>query len=218
VFDLDDTLYMERDYVRSGFRHVAEAVASDLHPSNTIFDFLWGLFEQGVRGDTFDRLVAAFPSIPMTAEQLVACYRSHLPAIRLLDGAHDVIESLAAGGCRVGLLSDGPLASQDAKVKALGLEAVLSPVVLTSAWGHTFSKPHPRGYEQFPEHWRLEHERLVYVADNPEKDFVTPKRLGWRTIRLRMDGQLRSCLEASSNDHAPDDEIRSLEELTGRLP
>ncbi|MGN6385172.1 MAG: HAD family hydrolase, partial [Verrucomicrobiota bacterium] len=27
----------------------------------------------------------------------------------------------------------------------------------------------------------------VYIADNPRKDFITARKLGWKTIRVRRD-------------------------------
>ena len=52
IFDLDDTLYDEREYVRSGFDAVDNYMASNgVHGfGNTI----WSLFENGARGNTFN--------------------------------------------------------------------------------------------------------------------------------------------------------------------
>ena len=64
VFDLDDTLYLERDYVRSGFQAVAGIVSREMgHAPGEIFESLCGMFERGVRGDTFDRLLQEYPRI-----------------------------------------------------------------------------------------------------------------------------------------------------------
>ena len=49
VLDLDDTLYLERDYVRSGFTHVAYLEARGLANSAEVFAFLWAGFEAGER-------------------------------------------------------------------------------------------------------------------------------------------------------------------------
>lgn len=55
VFDLHDILYLERDYVLSGFRGAADAAAPTLSASpEELFEHLRGLFEWDVRSDTFD--------------------------------------------------------------------------------------------------------------------------------------------------------------------
>ena len=46
AFDVDDTLYLERDYVRSGFRAVAERVRRD-HGLEGFFEGAWDAFSSG---------------------------------------------------------------------------------------------------------------------------------------------------------------------------
>ena len=46
VFDVDDTLYLERDYVRSGFHAVATWAEETLDVTG-VFDTAWGLFLAG---------------------------------------------------------------------------------------------------------------------------------------------------------------------------
>jgi len=62
VFDMDDTLYSERDYVRSGFGVVAQHAASTTDEATILFAWLWSAFEAGRRDDTIDGLFGAFPS------------------------------------------------------------------------------------------------------------------------------------------------------------
>ena len=61
IFDMDDTLYDEIDYCKSGFRAVAEFLA-DLPDSLTvehIFDAFWKQFNAGNRTRTFDIVLTA---------------------------------------------------------------------------------------------------------------------------------------------------------------
>jgi len=53
---------------------------------------------------------------------------------------------------------------------------------------------------------------FVYVADNPRKDFIGARQLGWRTVRVRRDGGEHHRYEASVAE-AADVEIASLREL-----
>jgi putative hydrolase of the HAD superfamily len=216
VFDLDDTLYLERQYVRSGFRCVADTLDGLGGCSgDDLFRFLWSHFERGVRGDAFDRLLKAYPALVprVQIEALVSAYRTHRPNIAPAAGVADMLHHWRGLGYQMGLLSDGPLACQRAKVAALGLAPLFLPVVLTDSWGREFWKPHPRGYEQFEADWGLAPDQLVYIADNPEKDFVTPRDRGWHTIRLRDPGQLRCEHEPASAEYAAHEEISHWMEL-----
>ena len=47
VFDLDDTLYPERDYVRSGYRVVARHLAGMLKRDEPMDTWLWKRFLSG---------------------------------------------------------------------------------------------------------------------------------------------------------------------------
>lgn len=220
VLDLDDTLYLEREYVRSGFLEVARLAGRAANvPVSEVAENLWGGFVGGVRGDAFDRLLRRFPVMQEhhMLEDLVNAYRDHKPSIRLTRDAARFLDAAAGRGVRLGVLTDGVLQSQRAKVGVLGLDAICDPIVYTDEWGREYWKPHVRGYELFAERWGVAPHHLVYVGDNPEKDFITPRRMGWTTIRLRRRGQLRFTLEPQSSAYAPHFEINSLCSLTDFL-
>lgn len=190
VLDVDDTLYLERDYVRSGFK----AVASYLEDNFGIEDFwerAWRLFNSGARGNIFDlvlandvRLAGRFD--PWT---LVEIYREHVPAISLLPDAREFINE-----CRrradVAVVTDGPIASQRAKLRALDADEWANEIVVTSEKGMEWHKPSTRAFAYLQEHFRASAGDCAYFGDNPCKDFIGPKALGWRTVRVRRLGGL----------------------------
>ena len=219
VFDIDDTLYLERDYVRSGFDHVARTIGKTDEEARVLSAWLWAAFEDGVRGDTFDRLREAFPEVGQRSStaDLVEAYRTHRPSIDLLPGTVGVLETLGRHGTRLGVLSDGPVRSQAAKADALGLGRWFDPVLLTSASGTAFHKPGTAGFEAIARGWTLSPAELVYVADNPAKDFAGPRALGWLTVRLRHECQLRYALEPVGDADRPEIEVASIEDLPSSL-
>jgi putative hydrolase of the HAD superfamily len=214
VFDLDDTLYLEREYVRSGF----DAVGAEAESRWGIADFAgraWRLFEEGTRGNIFDLVLVecGVTCPPEAMASLVACYREHRPAIRLLDDARSCLDRLLGRVALAGL-TDGPAASQRAKVTALGLERWLSPMIVTSELGPGLGKPSPHGFRRIEEATGEHGAACLYVADNPSKDFAGPRQLGWRTVRIRRPGGLYAD-RVSGEDI--DWEIESLDELAGGL-
>lgn len=215
VFDLDDTLYPERQYVRSGFARVARMAGRTESEARVVAAWLERSFEDGTRGDTFNGLVAAFPDVArrLSVAALIDAYRSHEPDIELEPGVEAVLDGLQAHGLRLGVLSDGPLASQVAKARRLRLDRWFDPVLLTASLGEDAAKPSPKGFEAIARAWGLDHAHLAYVADNPQKDFVAPHSLGWLTVRLRCRGQLRFALEAPAGEFRAELEIASLDDL-----
>jgi putative hydrolase of the HAD superfamily len=212
VFDLDDTLYLERDFVRSGFRAVDDWIA-ERHLASGFFDLAWALFEAGRRGDIFDQVLRSL-EIPASVDlvhDLVGIYRSHRPSIEL---PRDAVAALTdfCFRCPMALLTDGFRRTQERKVEALGLAERLWPIIYTDSFGRGMWKPHPRGFLAIQEGFGLQPHQLAYIADNPAKDFITPRRLGWKTIRVRRpEGQYAHlCVEQAIDAHYT---ITSLEEL-----
>lgn len=220
VFDIDDTLYLEADYVRSGFRSVSRFLAQGGAVSFAeAYAYLEGCFERGVRQNTFDLLLEDMPQLGSQFEvrELVEAYRVHAPEIDFLPGMRELLEALRARGARLAALSDGFLESQRRKVAALELKRLVEHAVLTDQWGREFWKPNPRAFEHLAERWEIPAGRLAYVGDNPAKDFVAPNRLRWRTIRLRIPGQLRVDQQPPTEDHAPQVTVCSVDELDRSL-
>ena len=199
VFDLDDTLYAERDYVRSGYRavggHLREMLGRDRLARDGVTgeDWLWQRFCAGRADGAFDALNEAFALGLSTADihALVAVYRSHRPDIRPADGAAAALRRLG-GRCRLGLLSDGFLPAQRLKLDALGLGGFFDAVVFTEELGRECWKPSRAGFEAVARALGAAHDTCAYIGDNPGKDFVAPNALGWLTVQVVRPGQVHA--------------------------
>lgn len=185
VLDIDDTLFLERDYVRSGFDTVGTWVSSQLGLEG-FGTLAWSAFEAGSRHRIFDEVLKSFgyPSDPSLIEQMVARYRNHSPVIGLAPDARDALDRWH-GRVALAAITDGPLMSQRAKATTLALDAWVQPIVFTAALGDGMGKPHPAAFEFVQEQLGVDGSHCVYVADNPSKDFIAPKKLGWQTVRVR---------------------------------
>ena len=57
LFDLDDTLYLEKDFVKSGFKSVASFIQNDNGINEeVVYDRLWSIFNSGEREKIFDKI------------------------------------------------------------------------------------------------------------------------------------------------------------------
>jgi putative hydrolase of the HAD superfamily len=149
VFDIDDTLYLERDYVRSGFA-AAGAWASERLGVHDLADRAWAAFVAGRRATIFDEVLAGYGvrATPPVVAGLVESYRSHVPAIALLPDAGSCLDAITrTSRLAAAVVTDGPLASQRAKAEALGLERWVDPIVFTEALGPGWAKPAPHAFE-----------------------------------------------------------------------
>lgn len=212
VLDLDDTLYLERDYVRSGI----VAVGDWMRKRRGVADFATAaqaLWDSGERGRLFDGTLTQFGITPdrSLVEALVVTYRAHRPDIRL---AADAATFLADPcGNRLALITDGPPIAQLRKIEALGLDrAGIDPLIRTGVWGDGFGKPHPRAFRMIEAQHGASGAQMIYVADNPAKDFIGPRALGWRTVQIDRDGAVHARI-APSEQHRADVTITSLADL-----
>ncbi len=213
VFDLDDTLYLERTFALSGFAAVGQWLRQRLACPGDPYTRMAALFDSEHRSRVFDRLLEEWgvrPAGPLVRE-MVDRFRAHRPQIRLCPDAEGVLTRWT-GRFRLGLISDGPLSVQQNKVAALGLTSRLDEIILTDRWGEAFWKPHPRAFEWLEQAWGVCGGQLVYLADNPAKDFLAPRQRGWQTVRVRRDEGIHSLREAEPGTEA-DHEVRSLEDV-----
>lgn len=181
VFDLDDTLYPEIDFVKSGYKAVAEFL--DSQRQKELFDFMWMLFESGDRRRIFDTVLEQF-SFSETVDHCVNVYRFHKPDLSLDSSVLSFLE-LCRVKWRIGLITDGPYRMQEQKVEALGLGMFIDFPVFTDKYAAP--KPNELPYRMIMNTYS--DSSYVYISDNPQKDFVAPIKLGWRSIRvLRENG------------------------------
>jgi putative hydrolase of the HAD superfamily len=189
AFDLDDTLYLETDFIRSGFAAVEEALGIEGLAATA-----WALHAGGLRGSVLGEALRRHgrEGIDDDATRAVAIYRAHRPRIDLAADAAAALASLAADpSIELALISDGFAETQRNKIEALGIKRWIREMVLTDelAPDRACWKPHSAAFR------RLQAARAcpavrVYVADNPRKDFDAPVQLGWHTVRLRRPGGL----------------------------
>src|SRR5205814_2104697 len=113
---------------------------------------------------------------------------------------------------RLALISDGYLAVQERKLEALSLAGYFDAVIFSDELGRDFWKPHPRPFEECMSRLSLAPSAIVYVADNPNKDFKTARQMMMKTVRIRRAGTLHYDVRLSREFEA-DYEIKSLEEI-----
>ena len=216
ILDMDDTLYLERDYVISGFSAAAEALESN-ELSNAFLKQAISIFENGNRGNIFNLALKALNQCdnPLIVSDMLTRYREHLPSISLCTDATRFLED-GKGKFPIGLISDGYLPPQSQKVKALGLDRLIEKIVLTESLGREFWKPHTKAFKLIESHFGLQNSSCIYVGDNPRKDFDAPKLLGWTTIRIRRAGSLHYNSPDKPN-FEPDYQIENFEDLPSIL-
>ena len=182
VFDLDDTLYKEQDYLLSAYREIAARIESR-YGLEAVFDRMHQWWQAGE--NVFQRLIDTY-RLDMTLGELLTIYRSHMPAIRLDADTKCLLDRLQQYAV-LGLITDGRHLTQWHKIEALGLSAYMdaSDILISEETG--FEKPSDEPFRQVMV--RYPSRTYYYIGDNPAKDFVAPNLLGWTSICLLDDGR-----------------------------
>ena len=215
VFDLDDTLYPELSFARSGLIQVGMELEERLGCAG-ITEALLQTLENGTRGTIFNEVFPQYDVPNSEIERCVEQYRNHRPQIELYPDADTILDKYSHIA-HTAILTDGPVKTQRNKVEALGLSSRVDEVVYTDDFGRSNWKPSPMAYRYLVSHFGIAPDQFCYIGDNPEKDFVAARELGWTTIRiLRSDAMYERT--APSPEHKADHVIESFDELTRTWP
>ena len=184
IFDLDDTLYPENEFVLSGYRAVARKAAEPGECDyESAFERMQTAFRQTGRKAVFPCLLSHFPGLSMTLETMVRVYREHVPVIHLFPGYRLLLEELGKK-YRLGIITDGLPAVQRSKVLALGIENLFKKIIYTWDYGEERQKPHLFPFTLMLEALGIPPQSVLFIGDNPEKDGMGARGAGMIYVRV----------------------------------
>ncbi|WP_195467469.1 HAD-IA family hydrolase [Clostridium sp. D43t1_170807_H7] len=186
VFDLDDTLISEKEYIESGFNIISKEIAKrhNLY-SERVYEKMINLFEDSSK-NVFNRVLDYF-SIKYSNDEIldfINIYRNHKPNIKFYDDVIPTITALKEKEIKVGIITDGYKETQFKKIEVLGCMELFDEIIITDEMGREFWKPNEVSYKLMAERLNINLNEMIYVGDNVNKDFVTANKLGIETIHI----------------------------------
>ncbi|RTY66252.1 HAD family hydrolase [Flavobacterium bomense] len=205
VFDLDDTLIYEINFLNSAFREISKFIDPD--NATSIYNYMVLCYKEGK--NVFEELLLIYPLI--LKDELLTIYRNHFPSIELNEGVIEVLNYCKEKSFFLGLISDGRSITQRNKLAAIGIISFFDKIIISEEFGS--EKPTLENYKNF---FEIEAEEYFYIADNPKKDFISPNRLGWSTVCLKDKGlNIHQQNFDLPPEYLPIKIINSLKELIG---
>lgn len=193
LFDLDDTLYLQSEWLAGAWDAVAERATAFGISAPVLRASLEVTASEGSdRGAIIDRALAAINAACDVAP-LVEAFRAHAPT--RLSLLHPELRGMLDDVRRripIGLVTDGEPRVQEAKLDALGLADAFDAVIVSDVWGRNYRKPHRLPFDLALAALGVDAERAVFIGDRPDKDIVGAGRAGIRAIRVRT-GEYRAC-------------------------
>ena len=194
VWDLDDTIFRERDFCRSGFRliektlsekygekfkGIAEKMNHYLTERKNYFDLL-----DAILADSGEEEFRDASARKTAVADIVNLYRNHLPSDLLpAEGIKETLDQLQNRGVVMALVTDGRSNTQRSKIKALKLDKYIPADNIYISEEQHADKTQPDSFQSIVRKYP-EAKRFIYIGDNERKDFIMPNLLGWKTIKV----------------------------------
>lgn len=205
VFDLDDTIYSERDYQLSGYKFIIEScnLLYDVDITETVYAAV------NRNDDVLEEIVKHLKLSNNSKDSLLWLYRLHCPKISLSESTKLTLDIIKNNAKHVAIVTDGRELSQRQKLYSLGLSDW--PVFISESWDEI--KPGEKRFKHIMK--TMPASNFVYIGDNIKKDFITPNKLGWTSIGLKDSGHnIHSQNVAVMNSYLPHFWINTLNEVT----
>ncbi len=178
VFDLDDTLYNELDYLRSAYKSIAQHLDQDNW--KLLYSKMFSLYRSKI--NVFEFLSSSYE---IELRMLIAMYRDHQPDIQLFDGVIEILQDIQTRNGKIGIITDGRASTQRAKIQSLGILNYIDEIIISEELGS--EKPSFANFKAIEN--SLTGTVFYYIADNLKKDFIAPNALGWKTVGLIDNGK-----------------------------
>jgi putative hydrolase of the HAD superfamily len=199
VFDLDGTLLDRRRSFEQFVRDQWERFALSLDVGRE--QYVQTLIEvdrdgYAPRKELFTGICTQFELPSALAETLLKDYRVGFPrACLLFPDATQTLSSLRVSGLKLGLITNGSVRMQSAKLACLSLSPMFDTIVISEAEG--ISKPTRAIFERALERLNVSPAHAVFVGDHPEADVAGARAAGLRAI-WRRDPSVSRVVEADA--------------------
>jgi len=208
IFDLDETLIDRKGsldvYARRLFRDLP--ASSDCDDLVREFHRLDGN-GRVPRAEFFEALSRG-PLRGVSTARIEAHFRAHAwTEPLLLAGVLPLLRRLKHDGWRLGIVTNGGVPSQSAKIANTGLSELVDAFVISEAFGA--KKPAPEIFAHMADAIAIEPARSWFVGDDPRSDIWGARQSGFRTCwierHLEWPADLAPCYDAR---------IRSISEVS----
>ena len=185
VFDLDDTLYKEIDFLKSAYQEISSYISQNSgFAEDIVYEKMITSYYSG--DNPFQSVLDFVQSQDITISTLLNIYRNHEPNITLSESNQDVLAYLKANVYKIGLITDGRSVQQRNKLKALGLTEYFDEIIISEEFGS--EKPNVKNFNFYLDKYGGNY-TYIYIGDNTKKDFIAPNALKWVSICLTDNGE-----------------------------
>lgn len=129
IFDLDNTIYDEREYLSNGYKEIAKYVA-EANKSGQLkeyYDYLIAEFDTRGRSMLFNKFIEHF-NLTVSIHSLLQILRCQETQIQMYPKSKKILDMLVNANKYIYILTNGNVEQQRNKVKLLGLKEQYSSI------------------------------------------------------------------------------------------
>ena len=184
IFDLDDTLFDEKKYRVMNIKKILSffllrKINSNYKISNFIkFNYL----QSKIYNNSYLTNLSKKLSIKVKKSDILELFNS-TPKERFVS-QEDILllKLLKKKKIKIGLITDGNYTRQLNKIYDSGIIKLFDKIIIKNS--KKKKKPNKLSFIKMLSYYNLNPSQALYVGDNPYKDFLGPKSLGIKTIRV----------------------------------
>lgn len=164
VFDLDNTLYCETDYLFAAYHRIAEECAATREEEDIYWHYLCTSFNREGRKDLFQRFKAKY-SISISIAQMISILRSTECELTLFEAQRSLIEKMLEAGKHVAILTNGNIEQQQQKVNNLRIQFLFPQIRIVYAAQYE-SKPSPAALQSMMADFEVLPSETLFIGDS----------------------------------------------------
>ena len=185
VFDLDNTLYCEKEYLFAAYRQITTTIAKgNVSHAEEYYRFLCDTFEEEGRSQLFQKLQTRF-NLQIDMQELLDILRNTSCELHLFEPMRQQIRDLLRNGKQVAVLTNGNATQQRQKVHNLQLETFFPAMRICYA-AEIDSKPSPTALLQLMQICGVKPCETLMIGDE-YVDELTAKNAGVAFMKFQME-------------------------------
>ena len=190
-FDLDNTLYDQRDFEFPVFKIIAKVVGVKFSLNSEIFlANLINLYEKGERNRLFDKAIKeTLNFIPpdweeFVQKELLPIYRTYTPPrLQLYPEARELLWFIKSCGICIAIITNGRYEIQRKKIELLGISSLMDLILISDAFYPPLRKPDPRIFKFFLCFFNVNPKECIYIGDDENID-KSCEKVGIKFIKV----------------------------------
>ena len=183
IFDLDDTLYHRKDFVFNGLNNVADLIfiRNNHLKKNKILNELKKLYFNQKNKKIFNDYIKKKKIKNIKIKECINAYRYGKNVIKVYPEAKNILQKHKN---KIYLITDGNKKVQRYKIRLLKIKKFFKKIFITNVYGIKYQKPSMFCFKKIKTIENCEYNNMIYIGDNPAKDFINCNKAGIKTVRL----------------------------------